>query len=121
MEDSTAVDFDPEGLAGLEGAVPQADFDELVTCFLDNTRARLDRIRHLADSGDLDGLRREAHDLTSTAGSMGARQVSELARKLETACREGSVDRAIDLARTVNTAGPAALAAVRARFPAAVA
>ncbi|MGF7209684.1 PAS domain S-box-containing protein [Skermanella aerolata] len=121
LEDGAAAEFDPEGLAGLEGAVPRADFDELVACFLENAEARLDRIRHLADSGDLDGLRREAHDLTSTAGNMGALRVSELARKLETACREGSAERAVDLARTVDTAGPAALAAVRARFPAAVA
>ena len=121
LEDGAAAEFDPEGLAGLEGAVPRADFDELVACFLENAEARLDRIRHLADYGDLDGLRREAHALTSTAGNMGALRVSELARKLETACREGSAERAVDLARTVDTAGPAALAAVRARFPAAVA
>ena len=58
-------------------------------------------------------LRGQAHDLVSTAGGIGARHLSALARRLESACLAGRGDEAAALATTIGDAAPGAYDAVR--------
>ncbi|WP_157619001.1 PAS domain S-box protein [Skermanella stibiiresistens] len=63
---------------------------ETVVVMVEETQARLERMRRLADDGDIDGLTREAHSLKSAAASFGLSRLSELAGALEAAGRGGS-------------------------------
>jgi CheY-like chemotaxis protein len=108
--------FDESRLAGLQLIAPEAQFTELVTSFLANGADRIARIRSLAAARDHDALAREAHSLISTAGNIGALQVSSLAGELETACATGQVGQVSGLVREIDKGSVAAWAAVRARF-----
>lgn len=83
--------LDGQALDFLRGDVPPDVFRDLVVSFVEDLGSRLERIRIGAEAGDLDGLRREAHDLLSTAGNMGARRLEALARDLDHACRARGV------------------------------
>ncbi|HVJ51045.1 MAG TPA: response regulator [Aliidongia sp.] len=85
--DAPAV-LDEEVLGRLEAIMPRARFIDLASGYLDASQPRLDRMRDFAQSGDLDALRREAHDLQSTAGSFGATKLQGLAYALECRCRD---------------------------------
>lgn len=58
---------------------------ELVRLFGDYGADRVAAIRTAAASSDMNGVRRDAHALVSTAGNIGARRLELLARELERA------------------------------------
>ncbi|MDA0786602.1 MAG: Hpt domain-containing protein [Proteobacteria bacterium] len=47
--------------------------------------------------GDLDRIRKEVHDMGSNFGSYGAMRLSDHARAIEKACREGNAGQASEL------------------------
>jgi HPt (histidine-containing phosphotransfer) domain-containing protein len=59
----------------------------------------------------MDDLRREAHDLKSTAGNLGLMQLSDLGASIETACRAGE-ERAFQMATEVSDLTDRSLAAL---------
>ena len=64
---------------------------QMLRLFLENTPERFEQIENgLAPGGDLDEAHRGAHSLKSSAGNMGAMEVSELAAQLEAATKAGS-------------------------------
>lgn len=58
---------------------------ELVRMFNDHGAERVAAIRAAAEAADLNGVRRGAHSLVSTAGNLGARRLEQLAVSLERA------------------------------------
>src|SRR5260221_7023786 len=89
----------------LEDIMSREEFAKLMNTWLDSTRERVDQIVSLAESGNLAAIRPHAHNLVSTAGGFGARQLSDLARGLEEACFGGEVPAARELAPAVGAAG----------------
>jgi len=87
---------------------------EFVDVFLANTAERINQIRRLLDSHDLDGTGREAHTLLGTAGNFGAMQLSRLAEELRVACDTGNASRARDVAQGLTEAWDATSGAMRA-------
>ncbi|MHA1568368.1 MAG: response regulator, partial [Alphaproteobacteria bacterium] len=75
-----------ESLAETIGAEKMAD---LVASFARDLRARAHRLEKLGKAGDLAGLVEQAHDVKSTAASLGAVGLSEEAKALEEAGRQG--------------------------------
>lgn len=58
---------------------------ELVRLFGEYGADRVAAIRSAAEAADLNGVRRDAHALVSTAGNLGARRLEQLAGTLERA------------------------------------
>ncbi len=67
--------------------------------------------------GDLDQLRRTAHDLNSTAGHLGFSGFSRLAERVECAARDGNRELALSEAKGLVPGYAAARASLHSRFP----
>lgn len=78
--------LDLEALAELERNVEAGLFEDLVRQFMDEARGRLDRIADFVKHADFDGIEDEAHALSSSAATFGARLISEQAKTIERAC-----------------------------------
>jgi signal transduction histidine kinase/CheY-like chemotaxis protein/HPt (histidine-containing phosphotransfer) domain-containing protein len=83
--------LDRDKLAILESVLPFANIEGLLTLFLSEVDGHLTRINASQSEANLNALAREAHDVVSSAGNVGAMEVSALARTLERACKEGQV------------------------------
>jgi HPt (histidine-containing phosphotransfer) domain-containing protein len=71
---------------------------QLLRLFLDNTPERFQQIENgLAPGGDLDEAHRGAHSLKSSAGNVGAMEVSELAAQLESATKTSDIEASQEL------------------------
>ncbi|EWY39555.1 histidine kinase [Skermanella stibiiresistens SB22] len=103
-------------LGDLRADVPPEQFRDLVTSFVENLELRIERIIAKAGAGDLDALRREAHDLISTAGNMGARRLEALGRDMDAACRARDAANVGPLGDAIASAGAEALARVKDSF-----
>ena len=79
---------------------------------------RLGRIEAAASAGDLESVRREAHDLASTSGDMGASRLEMLGRALENASRGSDVASVGLLMIEIGTAAPTAFDALVEHVPA---
>jgi PAS domain S-box-containing protein len=108
--------LDDEVLRELEGALPRDRFADLVRSFVRSGRERLDAIAAAAAAGDLDMLRREAHDTVSTAGNCGLAALSAAGRRLEEACRTGDATAVGPLVGEIAVVGPASWSALERRF-----
>jgi signal transduction histidine kinase/HPt (histidine-containing phosphotransfer) domain-containing protein/ActR/RegA family two-component response regulator len=76
--------IDPAALEQLDAALGAGTAADIVSVFLADVPARLDRMRALAASGAADSLAREAHALAGSAGTLGLRALAAAARALET-------------------------------------
>jgi HPt (histidine-containing phosphotransfer) domain-containing protein len=75
--------------------------------------ASVERVIAVMAANDLAAARREAHDIVSAAGNLGAMRLSQLARELETACRAGDALRGTNVADEVRQAFMTAESALR--------
>jgi len=108
----TAAAAGSEGAApsttGAGGEIDRAVFDrlvattggpfvaELIDTFGEDARELLAALRQTLAAQDVDGFRRAAHSLKSTAESLGATALGALARELETQARAGSLEGAAE-------------------------
>ncbi|MDZ5650534.1 response regulator [Nitrospirillum sp. BR 11828] len=97
--------FDPAVLGRLSALVPPNHFRTVIQEMVTNGLARVERIAAQAGAGDVAALKREAHNLISTAGSAGLGRLQALARTLDGACAAGDVDRARLVAGTIAAVG----------------
>ncbi|HEX6082236.1 MAG TPA: response regulator, partial [Methylomirabilota bacterium] len=93
-----------DGAAPADGAIDRAAFDrlvastgrefvvELIETFDEDARELLAALRRSLAGLDVDGFRRAAHSLKSTAESLGAVALGALARELEGQARAGSLE-----------------------------
>lgn len=91
-----------------------AQMPELIASFSEDAEARLQRIAEACGDEDLEALEMQAHALGSSAGTFGAMQLHQAARRLEALCREGEKTQALERARELGKAGEACLAALAA-------
>jgi len=105
LQHSSPVDRADGGTRALDAGALDAlrelggdDFlGELIDTFLDDAPGVLAALRRSLDEGDVDGLRRAAHTLKSNGATFGAREFSELCRRLEEQARTGELDGAYGL------------------------
>jgi CheY-like chemotaxis protein/HPt (histidine-containing phosphotransfer) domain-containing protein len=69
-----------------------ADFDELLSIFVEDAEELLMSMRRALTDNSVDTFRRAAHSLKSNAASFGAVILSNQARDLETLAKSGSLD-----------------------------
>jgi len=90
LVDTTPI-IDEEHLANLRDILPSDRLLGLITFYVESADERVDRMISLVDSGDITGLRHEAHDIISTAGNLGARRLQMLGAELQEACKDGDL------------------------------
>lgn len=95
MTDSTpAVDAEAlERLLEMTGN-DHAFLDELVQTYLEDAETQLEAMRVAAELGSAEDMIRPAHSLKGNSLNVGAEQLAEQCRQLETDGRSGTVDRA---------------------------
>jgi signal transduction histidine kinase/CheY-like chemotaxis protein len=91
-------------LEALKSAVGIDHFVPLLGEFLAALADRVERTIAYVASHDLAATTREAHDLVSTAGNLGAMRLSALARELETSCKSGAIEHGAAMIRDIRTA-----------------
>lgn len=96
--------FNRERLADLQ-RMGNTDFlSEIIKLFLDNAAEKLEAISTASDSTDLRELELHSHALKSSAANIGARQLSEIAAKLEHAAMEGLTDQIVPIVTELQSA-----------------
>jgi PAS domain S-box-containing protein len=108
--------LDESHFDGLRRLLPDGLLADLVEEFIDGTAERLRRIDEIGSAGELVQLRQQAHDIVSTAGNFGARQVEQLARALEASCGAADRDAVARLVAALQQAAGTAFDTIRARL-----
>src|SRR5262249_50253753 len=100
----------------LEASLPPDQFRSILRAYLADATARSQRIAAAAERRDFAGLAKDAHDLASTSRNDGAHQLADLARRLERACKTGTVADIAVLLPAISPAVQAAQEALRLRY-----
>jgi HPt (histidine-containing phosphotransfer) domain-containing protein len=117
---ATTRAIDPAALASLDGAWAEGESDlvvELIDLYLGDAPQWIAAMRTAAAGDDATVLKRAAHTLKGSSGSLGVRQVAETCRLLELNC-SGSAARVEELLQELDrefATARAALAAERMR------
>jgi signal transduction histidine kinase/DNA-binding LytR/AlgR family response regulator/HPt (histidine-containing phosphotransfer) domain-containing protein len=111
--------LDEEHFAALRAAMEARDFDVLVTGAPARLQNNLDRLQSAFGVGDLAALGREAHQLISSAGNLGAKALSTLAFELETRSAEKDREGVDHVMRAIGETASATLVALREKCRAA--
>ena len=82
--------FDLDKLKSLEAMLPASNVSDLLCLFLTDTEIWISRIQEQSSASDFDELARSAHVIVGTAGNLGAMKMSDLAHRIEVACRSGN-------------------------------
>jgi HPt (histidine-containing phosphotransfer) domain-containing protein len=90
-----------------------SEIADLISLFLAELDGHLQRVGAHKSDGNFPDLAREAHIVVSTAGNVGALQLSALAGKVETACKEKRTGVVPELVEDLNRAAGSAAAALK--------
>lgn len=90
--------LDVKVLERLESDTSPEAMPRLLATFRRETARRVAAVSRLRSAQDLHALQREAHSLKSSAGTFGAASLQQLARELESSCRDHAYGPAGDLA-----------------------
>jgi len=105
--------LDPSKLAALRAIMEPTAFDSLVGTVVESLVERVARTVQLAREPELASAAREAHDIVSIAGNVGAGELSALASQLEKQCKAGDTAASLSLGDRMEIAARAAIAALR--------
>jgi HPt (histidine-containing phosphotransfer) domain-containing protein len=83
---------DQQKLEELSRYLPVSSVIDLLTLFVAESNGHAMRIKNYLAQKDYANIAREAHILVSTAGNIGAMQLSATARIVERACKDGKLD-----------------------------
>jgi CheY-like chemotaxis protein len=111
--DATVGPVDPSKLAALQAIMEAGAFASLVHTMVESLLERVARAVHLAREPQLATAAREAHDIVSIAGNVGAGELSALASELEALCKAGNADASRTVADRMESASIVAIAALR--------
>ena len=70
----------------------ESEFLELVELFIDTSSSDIQKIESALESDDTDSTSQAAHSLKGASASLGLREISETAHKVERNARKGSLD-----------------------------
>ncbi len=108
--------LDEEALSGLAAVAPEPRFRAMVASFAESGRERLRRVAVAGQRGDLTSLRREAHDLVSTAGNCGLRRLQDAAEALHEAAAGNDMAGALAAVARIAEVGPTSWDMLERRF-----
>ena len=104
--------LDSEKFDALLDALPQESVRDFLLLYITDTASHVGLINKLNIKSDFVAMAREAHMIVSTAGNVGAAQVSVLARSLEGACKNRDHETVHQFLTELNTANTAATDAI---------
>jgi len=107
-----------DGLVYLERVAGPGAVAELVDAFIRDTAPRIGHLREALAVGDRRRISRLAHDLKSNAGTLGARRLSSLARRMEEAAEDLSPEELEAMIGDAEEEALRATHAIRARLQA---
>ncbi len=81
--------------------VMEEEFDGLLQTYLETAPNFLDQLEQGAGSGDVERMVLPAHSLKSSSANVGALRLSEFAKEVEHASRQGQTERAVSASRKV--------------------
>jgi signal transduction histidine kinase/DNA-binding response OmpR family regulator len=116
--EESVPDLDPAPLDMLADVMASVELCEFVTTVVDGLHARIERAAALAVAKDCAQLAREAHDLISIAGNIGARRCETLARAIEEAGKREQAGAAVELVERLEAAFAAARERLMGHLPA---
>lgn len=105
--------FDAAKLDELKGIMDQTKFAGLIGQFAQSLEERVRRLEGLLAGSDWADAAREAHDIVSVAGNIGAARLSSLAREIETSCKASNEPRCQSLSTTFADEAADALRALK--------
>jgi signal transduction histidine kinase/CheY-like chemotaxis protein/HPt (histidine-containing phosphotransfer) domain-containing protein len=105
--------FDRDKIAELESVLSPAEIRDLLFLYMRDTGNQLASIMEWSGKSDLPRIAREAHMLVSASGNVGAKQVSDIARTLESACLNSEGESVGQLVEELNIATITASEAIR--------
>ena len=109
--------INPSAIEQLEADIGPEIVPRLIKKFVEETANRIPRMTEAGTEENYDVLRDEAHTLKSSSLNFGAEGLSDQARAIEMACREGKFQEARNLARTIDTLATITLEALESRLP----
>lgn len=77
--------------------IMESEYETLIDTFLSDSEARIVDIQAAIDAQDAEALRKSAHSIKGSSSNVCATQLSELARQLEHAGKEGSLAGCADI------------------------
>jgi CheY-like chemotaxis protein len=111
--------LDETHLAALRASMDASDFDAFVARAPERLQKGLDGMQTAFGAGDFAALEREAHKLISSAGNLGAKALSALAREVESGSSENDRAKVDSVMRTFGDTASATLAALKSAASAA--
>lgn len=112
-----AEQFDEAAFGALKGALGDEMVEMLLGKYVTQMQEKVETLKDGIASRDMGVIRQQAHDLTSSSGSVGLGAIKETASACEFAVKDGEDEKALDLAQQVVDMAPDVAAAIRARFP----
>lgn len=109
--------FDAAALGALKSALGEPLVEMLLGKYLAQMNEKIGILERAVESGDLAQVRQQAHDLTSSSGSVGLGAMRDAASACEYAVKEGRASDALDRAREMIALAPQTEAAIRAAYP----
>lgn len=108
--------IDEAAILQIQALMPAPQFAILMGSFLTNSRQRLARVEAVCLSGNLGALGRDLHDLISTTGSFGCRDLVVLGREIESTLRAAQPEQALPRLAHFCTTAAHALTYLEQRF-----
>lgn len=112
-----AEHFDAAAFGALKSALGDDMVAMLMGKFVVQMNEKIEVLRGGVAARDMAIVKQQAHDLTSSSGSVGLGAMKETASACEFAVKEGEEDKALALAQQLVDMAPATEAAIRAEFP----
>ena len=116
---NSAIDeiIDTTVVGALAARIGAIKTGELVDLYVTDLRDRIGRVTDAVTARDVNALRREAHDLRSTSGSLGLTRLFALGEAIQAATLEGNEEVAFATAAKVADVSELTIAALLAADP----
>ncbi|WP_416899951.1 MAG: Hpt domain-containing protein [Minwuia sp.] len=112
-----ADQFDQASFGALKQALGDQMVEMLLTKYLAQMKEKVAVLQSGIDARDMGVVRQQAHDLTSSSGSVGLGAIRDKASACEFAVKDGEEDKALEFAREIVAMAPETEAAIRAECP----
>jgi HPt (histidine-containing phosphotransfer) domain-containing protein len=109
--------FDEASFGALKSSLGDQMVEMLLGKFLVQMQEKVAMLQTAIDSADMEGVRQQAHDLTSSSGSVGLGAMKEKASACEIAVKQGNEQEGLTLAQELVDMAPETAAAIRAAYP----
>ncbi|MDF1721858.1 MAG: Hpt domain-containing protein [Minwuia sp.] len=109
--------FDAAAFEALKASLGDQLVEMLLGKFVVQMKEKTARLQTAIDSRDMADVRQQAHDLTSSSGSVGLGAMRDTASACEMAVKQGNEDEGLAKAQELVDMAPATEAAIREAYP----